>query len=58
MAFILICWIPICDWSFLEGSLLEKKKEKRLFFRVATAGLGKYRMNGYGCIWVYRVNIS
>ena len=30
--------------------------EKRLFFRAATAGLGKYRTGGYGRIGVYRVN--
>ena len=29
--------------------------EKTLFFRVATAGLGKYCMGGYGRIGVYRV---
>ena len=29
--------------------------EKRLFFRAALAGLGKYRMGGYGRIGVYRV---
>ena len=29
--------------------------EKRLFFRAATAGLGKYSMGGYGRIGVYRV---
>ena len=30
--------------------------EKRLFFRAATAGLGRYRTGGYGRIGVYRVN--
>ena len=30
--------------------------EKRPFFRAAMAGLGKYRMGGYGRIGVYRVN--
>ena len=29
--------------------------EKRLFFRVATAGLGKYHTGGYSRIGVYRV---
>ena len=29
--------------------------EKRLFFRAATAGLGKYHTGGYGRIGVYRV---
>ena len=29
--------------------------EKRPFFRAAMAGLGKYRMGGYGQIGVYRV---
>ena len=32
--------------------------EKRLFFRAATAGLGKYGTGGYGRIGVYRVNIN
>ena len=30
--------------------------EKRPFFRVAMAGLGKHHMGGYGQIGVYRVN--
>ena len=30
--------------------------EKRPFFRVDIAGLGKYSMGGYGRIGVYRVN--
>ena len=34
-------------WKFVE---------KRLFFRVDMAGLGKYCMGGYGRIGVYRVN--
>ena len=29
--------------------------EKRLFFRAAMAGLGKYHTGGYGRIGVYRV---
>ena len=29
--------------------------KNRPLFRVATAGLGKYRTGGYGCIGVYRV---
>ena len=29
--------------------------EKQPFFRAAMAGLGKYRMGGYGWIGVYRV---
>ena len=32
-----------------------KNMEKRPFFRAAMAGLGKYRMGGYGRIGVYRV---
>ena len=31
--------------------------EKRSFFRVAMAELGKYCMGGYGRIGVYRVNL-
>ena len=31
--------------------------EKRPFFRAAMAGLGKYRMGGYGRIGVYRVEV-
>ena len=31
--------------------------EKRLFFRAATAGLGKYHTGGYGRIGVYRVDL-
>ena len=34
-------------WKFVE---------KRLFFRVDMAGLGKYCTGGYGRIGVYRVN--
>ena len=33
-----------------------KNMEKRPFFRAAMAGLGKYRMGGYGRIGVYRVD--
>ena len=36
-------------WKFLE---------KRPFFRVDMAGLGKYCMGGYGRIGVYRVNFK
>ena len=35
-----------------------KIMEKRLFFRAAMAGLGKYHTGGYGRIGVYRVNYS
>ena len=32
--------------------------EKRPFFQAAMAGLGKYRMVGYGRIGVYRVKVE
>ena len=32
--------------------------EKLLFFRGATAGLGKYHTDSYGRIGVYRVNCT
>ena len=36
-------------WQILSGGFsLEKKWKNQLFFRAATAGLGKYRMGGYG----------
>ena len=40
--------------SFLEGSFLEKCGK----IWVATAGLGKYRMGGYGWIGVYRAELA
>ena len=54
-------WTPICGRYFLKGSILEKmwkNMEKRPFFRAAMAGLGKYHMDGYGRIGVYRVKVS
>ena len=42
--------------SIFIGGLFFGKIWKNMFFRVATAGLGKYRMGGYGRIGVYRVN--
>ena len=35
-----------------------KNMQKRLFFRAAMAGLGKYRMGGHGRIGVYRVKFD
>ena len=37
---------------------LYKNMEKLLFFRGATAGLGKYHTGSYGQIGVYRVNCT
>ena len=37
------------------GGLFFGKIWKNMFFKVATAGLGKYRMGGYGRIGVYTV---
>ena len=60
MSLNLIYWIPICGSYFLKGSILEKmwkNMEKLLFFRTATAGLGKYSMGSYGWIGVNRVRL-
>ena len=59
MAFNLIYWTPICGKYFFLVFPLGKmggNMEKRLFFRAAMAGLGKYHMGGYGRIGVDRVN--
>ena len=61
MAFNLIYWTPIIMRLILFlGFPLGKmwtNMEKRPFFRAAMAGLGKYRMGGYGRIGVYRVKL-
>ena len=46
----------LSEW-FFSGKMW-KNMEKRPFFRAAMAGLGKYRMGGYGRIGVYRVNMT
>ena len=46
----------LSEWFFFEK--MWKNMEKRQFFRAAMAGLGKYRIGGYGRIGVYRVNIK
>ena len=54
-AFNMIYWTPMAGKYVLVCSLLEKiwkNMENRLFFRAATAGLGKYRTGGYGRIGV------
>ena len=43
--------------GFSFGKLC-KNMEKLLFFRGATAGLGKYHTDSYGRIGVYRVNCT
>ena len=43
----------LSEWFFFGK--MWKNMEKRPFFRAAMAGLGKYRMGGYGGIGVYRV---
>ena len=58
MGFNLIYWNPMGGCYFWLGSNLEKIwkiLEKLPFFRVDTAGLGKYCTGGYGRIGVYRV---
>ena len=71
MGFNLIYWNSICNFHFLEDSLLEKcgkiwKNNKcgKIWKNnsspppPATTGLGKYRTGGYDRIGVYRVNLK
>ena len=45
----------LSEWFFFGK--MWKNMEKRPFSRAAMAGLGKYRMSGYGRIGVYRAKV-